>query len=329
MLPLFALASLASAQVYTDSFTYPDGTNVPGWTEKRGDWIISAGRLHASTPGLYSYITKNGYNLKNCVVEVSVFYEGGVSAVQFGGSCARHNGGSNDDNLIMNKVQDNTPTSTVGFDRYFTYERAGGAGSNIFTDLSPVRMSVRLRMVVRLDRATTWVDWDRNGTWDTNHEKVLTLYQNAGELGLSAYFDPPLLRSCALDDFALFDAALTTADTPQLGARVLMRYRAPQDANRVYQGACALSNSGIAIDTRKIPLAIDGLLFASLLYPSVFEAFSGTLDSSGNGVAYLNIPSSPPLVGTTIYVAFVTVNPGGSPSGIKTISNDLPLRIVQ
>src|SRR5262245_13510807 len=90
------LAGAAGAQVYTDAFNYPDGTTIPGWTEKRGDWIIANARAFSQTASTWSYLTKDGWFLKDSVTEATVYYEGGAtSVVQFGGTCSRHLGGVN------------------------------------------------------------------------------------------------------------------------------------------------------------------------------------------------------------------------------------------
>jgi hypothetical protein len=319
------LAGGAAAQVYVDPFAYPDGTQIASWTERRGDWIVAGGRVHVQTAATWCYLTKDGFSLKDCVTEVDVFYEGGAtSAVQFGGTCARHLGGGNDANLVMCKVQNNG--GLADFDRFFTYDRATGGGT-VYTDIIPGTLAARVRFVVVDNTSTTLVDADQNGTWDFRHSLALTSSGTPGEVGLDGYISG-LPRSSALDNFALFDAVLTSRDTPRLGTTITLNLRG-QTGGSTFQAACSLSNSpGIRVDSRNIPLAFDGLMVASLVLPTVFANFGGVLDATASAQAQIHIPNSPPLLGLSFFAAFVTLSPG-APSGVENISNDERFTILQ
>jgi hypothetical protein len=317
------LAGAAGAQVYTDAFNYPDGTLVPGWTEKRGDWIVSAGRVHSQTASTWSYLTKDGYVLKDCVTEANIFYEGVNPVIQFGGTDCRHLGGANDSNIVMCKIQDNG--GAADFDRFFTYERVVGAAA--FTDIVPGTRAARARFKVSGNLCITQVDADQNGIWDFTHTKTLTTNLLPGELGVNAFYFTPLTRSSGVDDFALFDAVLNTTGTPNVGATVTLNLQG-QNAGRNYQVACSLSNSpGIAVDTRNIPLTPDAFMLLSLSLPAVFANFAGVLDANAQGQAQVLIPAVPALAGFSFYAGFVVVNPA-APSGIENISNDERITIV-
>jgi len=317
------LAGVAGAQVYVDSFSYPDGTLVPGWTEKRGDWIVAAGRVHTQTASTWSYLTKDGYVLKDCVTEADVIYEGAGAVVQFGGTDCRHLGGPNDSNIVMCKIQNNG--GVADFDRFFTYERVVGAVT--FTDIIPGTLAARVRFKVAGTNCITQVDSDLNGTWDLTHTKTLTTNLLAGELGVNAFHFSPLTRSSAVDNFALFDAVLNTVGTPNVGATLGLSLQG-QNPGSTYQVACSLSNApGIPVDTRNIPLTPDAFMLLSFSLPTVFVQFTGTLDANASARALIVIPPIPMLAGFSFYAGFVTVNPA-SPSGIENISNDERITIV-
>jgi len=103
---------------------------------------------------------------------------------------------------------------------------------------------------------------------------------------------------------------------------------APNDAGQVYVCGSSLGSvPGVPVDTRVIPLNLDGLLLASLVVPGVFANYQGVLDNSGRAGAMIHIPSSPALVGVSFYTAFLTIRPG-VPSRIGAISDAVLLMIV-
>jgi len=69
-----------------------------------------------------------------------------------------------------------------------------------------------------------------------------------------------------------------------------------------------------------IPLP-DGRIVA--LNIPLLTSFQGFLDSNGRATAYLAIPNSPQIVGTTIYAAFVTINS----TAIQSVSPYFPIQI--
>jgi hypothetical protein len=313
------------AQAFLETFPYADGTVIPGWTERRGDWGISNGQaILLTTPANYNYLTKDGLTYRDSVSEVSIFYEGAISRVQAGGLVSRHYGGPNNTNLIMCAIQDNTPSAAVGFDSLWSYEY-GGPGFAVQTNL-PLFLSCRARMVTVDNTAITYVDTDLNGTWDVVNTINIGMFLNTGETGLSSALNSPLLRSCAMDDFALFDGVVTGPRTVSVGQTISLSLRG-QVSSRVYQAACSLStNPGILIDSRRIPLSPDALMVASFTLPTVFQNFTGVLDPTGSGTISINVPNLGALVGLTFYAGFVTVVPG-APSGIENVSNDHDITI--
>jgi len=325
-LALMLSAGPALSQAVLDTFPYANGTTIPGWTERRGDWAISNGQVILSTtPANYNYLTKDGLIYRDSVTEVTIIYEGVISRVQAGGLTSRHYGGPNNTNLIMCAIQDNSPSPGVGFDSLWSYEY-GGPGFAVQTNL-PLFLACRARMVTVDNTAITYVDTDQNGTWDVVNTITIGMFLSAGETGLSSALNSPLLRSCAMDDFALFDGVLRGPRTVSVGQTLPLTLRG-QVPGRTYQAACSLSlNPGIVIDSRRIPLSPDGLMVASLVLPTIFENFSGVLDGTASGLVRINVPNLGSLVGLTFYAGFVTLHPG-APSGIENISNDHDITIV-
>ena len=89
-----------------------------------------------------------------------------------------------------------------------------------------------------------------------------------------------------------------------------------------YQGGTSLGAGPIRVDTRRIDLSLDSLLFVSTsgFWPSIFSGYRGILGASGQATAAIHIPNQQALVGLRIHTAFVTVDPAAH-SGIRSISN--------
>jgi hypothetical protein len=323
LLFLAVLAAAAGAQSYRDSFDYPDGTVVPGWTEQSGDWLVSGGRLYLGGPvGIgYKHITKDGWNVRHSVTEARIFYEGPLVGIRAAGLTARLVGTW----TIWCAIQDNTEPIGVGFDSFWLYERPG-TGSHAQINL-PAFLSCRVRLLVHNATASVQVDTNGDGAWDLAGTTALSLLLAAGEHGCSSAFLTPQTRSPGIDDFALFDAVLTSTGTAQPGTTLTLNLQG-NVPGAPYQAAAAFAAApGIPVDTRSIPLAPDALTVLSLSLPSVFQGFTGGLNGTGAGTARIAIPAVPALAGVVFHSAFVTLS-GGAPSGIASISNDHRIAIV-
>src|SRR5688500_17362721 len=112
-------AAPLSAQVFEETFGYPDGPIIPGWTQRIGVWAITNQRLVMTSGAVTAYITRDGLTAKDCVVDGEFFHAG--TGLQFAGLASRHPGTSIDNNLIMAKVQDNGTAG--GLDACWVYER--------------------------------------------------------------------------------------------------------------------------------------------------------------------------------------------------------------
>jgi len=129
---------------------------------------------------------------------------------------------------------------------------------------------------------------------------------------------------CNVDDLAFgeFGATINTSGSAKFGGILNLILYSPAAASKTYFAGCSFGTGPIPIDTRRINLSPDILLFLSTsgLLPTVFSSFGGLLDASGNGKASIVIPNSPALVGLKLQNAFLTIDPT-APSGILTISN--------
>jgi len=108
---------------------------------------------------------------------------------------------------------------------------------------------------------------------------------------------------------------------PAPGSSYPVFLTSPVDAGKSYiMGASFGTKPGIPVGSRTVPLAPDTLFFTSLTTPSVFQDFSGVLNSNGRAVATLHIPALPGLQGLSLYVAGVIVDPH-APMGIRVVTN--------
>jgi len=324
-LPLvLALAGAACAQIYRDPFNYPNGTVVPGWTERRGDWVIANNRLHLGTPGNgLCFITKDGFNLRNSVCEALVTWEGPIPLIEGGGLTARHNGSNTEMGMILAMVQDNLAQGS--FNALMLFEQ-GGSGVVFRFPLIPF-IAARVRLLVAAGSATVQVDTDRNGTWDISDGTPLDTLLAAGGNGCSSVFKTPNPRSSGIDDFALFDGVLSSTGVPRPGSTVTLRLQV-DGAGLPYQLASAFSNApGVPVDSRNIPLVPDALTLLSLSLPTVFQGYTGVTGANGAALAQIAFPPVSQLAGVAFYTVFVTLSPA-APSGIVNISNDHRIDIV-
>ncbi|MBN2489615.1 MAG: SBBP repeat-containing protein, partial [Planctomycetes bacterium] len=116
--------------------------------------------------------------------------------------------------------------------------------------------------------------------------------------------------------------SLVGGGSPTPGGRVDLSLSSLTDAGLVYQLASSLSNGPILIDTRRIELSPDVLLFLTVMnaLPGIFPNYAGVLDAQGQAKAAIHIPNLPSLKGIRIYTAFVTLK-ASAPSGVASISN--------
>ena len=121
------------------------------------------------------------------------------------------------------------------------------------------------------------------------------------------------------------DAGLPRIDaksTIGIGKSLGLKFESGNSAGKPYAGAASQTERvrGIQFDFgRHFPLATDDLFFLSLILPSVFQGFKGTLDANGTAIGALNVPNATELVGFVLTIAWVTVDPA-APMGIQHVS---------
>ncbi|MBN2492276.1 MAG: hypothetical protein JXQ29_15625 [Planctomycetes bacterium] len=127
-----------------------------------------------------------------------------------------------------------------------------------------------------------------------------------------------------LAPFTLIEAA----GTPAIGTAVTLKLTATEDAGLAYVAGSSFGTGPIAIDTRRLGLSFDPLLWVSVSgqMPAIFKDYQGTIGANRRATAAAAIPSLPSLVGITVYSAFVTLD-SQAPSGVKSISNTCGFRI--
>jgi hypothetical protein len=311
------IASPVSAQVFEDTFPYPNGPVIPGWTARTGVWTVTNQRIRTTSGSVWSYITKDGFTLKDCVMDGDFYFVG--AGTQFAGLTARHQGGTTDSNLLMCKIQNNS--GLPDFDRVYIYERPS---PSLFADIPGGTLSARLRMIVLDAQCWLLVDANTDGVFEqTVGPMTLPTMLNAGLVGMNGF------QTSEMDNFKLYDAVLIGApgSTPKIGTTYQMQLRAAQPQGTLFVCAASFGAAGIPIDTRKIPLSVDALLLMSFSAPGLFS-FVGMLDGQGNGAPSIHLPNDPSLVGLSLHVAGMTFV-GTAPSGIANISNNHYITIVQ
>jgi len=123
---------------------------------------------------------------------------------------------------------------------------------------------------------------------------------------------------------------LQAGGSPRPAGIVSLDLVAANDAGLRFQLGTSLGTGPILVDTRRIHLDPDALLYLSIgdLWPSVFSNYRGTLDGMGRAGAAIRVPGLPALIGVNLYTAFVTLN-ASAPSGMRSISNTAAVRITK
>jgi len=125
------------------------------------------------------------------------------------------------------------------------------------------------------------------------------------------------IAACVIDQQATLSGFGTTAPGGTYGLSLSLLQRAGQ----AYLLGCSFSiRPGISLGNLWIPLSVDPLLLASLSTPSVFEGFSGTLDSLGRGNGRIRIPQAPSLIGVRVFVSGITIGSSGVSNVLSVVA---------
>jgi len=307
-----------SAQVWTEPFSYPNGTTIGTWVEHLGDWNEVNGTAESEQKRAYQYLVQPKMVYTDCAVECLVFYNPKSSqALQFGGVTFRCVAPAQNTTLVHVKVQDND--SSGDFDSIWLYDRPGGATSK--TSI-PGFLKARVRLLGIDTRCVAQVDDNLDGKWDHVLNRTSTQTVQAGAIGLCAY------GGAQMDDFKIFDGVIlddVNSPKPSPGSIIVFDLRGMPNA--LYLAASSFGNMGIPLGGgRAIPLSADPLFYISALglAPTVFAGYAGTMDANGDANMKVALPNVPALVGNVFYTAFLTYGK----TGILNISNDHQVVIV-
>lgn len=311
------LAVTVSAQVYSDTFTYPNGAIVPGWTQQRGTWQVQNGRLSATSGSTWAYITNDNLSATRCVIDGEFFFVG--TGVQFAGLTAHHPGGNLDTNLLMVKIQNNG--GVADFDRIFSYERPVALGT-YYVDIPGGTVAAYCRMVVLGTEFWMETDADRDGDYELLLPPRPITTALAGTLvGMNGF------QTSEMDNFEFFDAVLVPQPGAEahIGLNYDLRLATPAP-NTLWFGLIGLGNQGFDVGNgRMIPISPDFLAIGTFGNPNF--GLIGVTDANGDATLAIPVPPMPALVGLRCFVGAVTHDPA-QPFGIGHISNEQAFFIV-
>jgi hypothetical protein len=304
---IVALAVPVSAQVFRETFTYPNGP-VPGWTQQAGSWQVLNGHLVATSGATWAYITKDGLSATRCVIDGEFFFAG--SGIQFGGLTARHPGGPTNSNELMVKIQSN---GSAAFDHTYEYEQPVALGTYFAT--IPTTVSAYCRMIVRDNEFWMETDGNKDGLYElVMPRRPITTVLLGTLVGMAGY------STSEMDNFKFFDAVLTPQPSalPRIGTTYSLDLLTPSP-NAAWLGLAALGNTGFPIGSRAIPVDPDFLAIAT--FGNASFGLIGATDMAGNATMSLAIPAIPAIVGLRVYVSAITVD-HTQPYGVGNISNE-------
>lgn len=315
------LAASLSAQQFTETFSFPDGPVIPGWTQQNLTWQVKGQRLIPTGGKSFHYITIDRFpNVADCVVDVDVYYPA-IVGLHYGGTCARHPGGTGENGLVMIKLQDNSSVGNGFYNTLWMYERPGGATA-VTTGINT--LAARVRLIVKGRTCWGQLDGNKDGVYEVStparpFAAATTL--NSGLVGCDGY------NGAEMDNFSFFDSVVLADATtaPKIGTTYKMTLAAPLVGGNPtpYVFGLSLGNAGVPLGGgRAIPLSIDPLLVASL-----GAGFGGMLTAAQpEGVVSLPIPNDAGLVGLQVFAAGFTID-GSKPLSIGAISNDHQFKI--
>jgi len=117
-------------------------------------------------------------------------------------------------------------------------------------------------------------------------------------------------------------AEISITGTGQIGTNVGFNFFDPYEFNEDYVALASFSTLPSLIDLNDgyiLPVAFDGL--AKATYNGAWPGFVGTLDANGEASTSATIPNNPTLIGTTIYIAMVVLDPGNIPRDTSEVTS--------
>ena len=160
-------------------------------------------------------------------------------------------------------------------------------------------------------------------TWDGQLSANPSTYLTPGNYTAKIVINARGKTTTLSDPFTVLPDAITLGGTPSPGNNVSFTLDSTKTAaGLAYQVACSFGRTpGTSLGfNRELALGFDPLFISSLTVgPPTFQAFSGTLNTSGVGLAGVLIPNIAALKGQQFYVAYVTLK-STSPGGIHSYS---------
>jgi len=310
---LVAIVALAAtslpAQQYIETFSFPNGPTIPGWTQHNtGNWSIINGRLTKSGGGSPDFLTKDGFTALDSVLDLEVFYGSGTG-VRHGALTSRHPGTSALTPILYAKIQDNG--GVVDLDRFYIYENT----SALSVALTTPTQSAIIRLITLGNQATVHIDLNKDGIFDQIvGPRTLTSTLGPGGIGVS------VTSNCQVDNWKYYDAVLLPqpAALPRIGSNYDLDLSTPSPTVP-WLGLAALGNVGFSLGTRAIPVSPDFLAVGT--FANATFGFVGATDPVGKAVVSILLPPLPAIVGLRIFTSTVTLD-GTQPFGIGHISNE-------
>jgi hypothetical protein len=321
-LPFLAIvltSGALSAQAFTETFPFPNGTLIPGWTTQNGAFAITNQRLVPTGGRIAQYITTDRFSaIADCVQDVDVYYPTVVS-LHYGGVCARHVGGPGEPGLVMQKLQDNSSTGTGAFNSSWLYERPGGAQAITGAQITPT-VAGRVRMIIKGNQSWQQVDTNMDGIFEVQgvaRTLIAPTTPAAGLVGITGY------NAAEMDNYKFYDGVLMqnpAGGPPTIGTSYSMTFSAPlvNASPTPWRWALSFGKAGVPLgDGRALPLSLDPLFNVTLGI-----GVGGVLQSgSPEGTFAIPLPNDPSLIGVTVFAGAFTLDASRWLS-VGAISND-------
>lgn len=312
------------AQNHVDTFPYPDGDKIPGWTQQTGSWSIEY-NIVSSESASWSYLTCDALKgIRFGVFETDIFYPDS-NRLCFAGAVVRYTDPKAPAEFLVSKVQDSLAKGN--FSELHLYERPKGAWLTEKIK-APSRFLV-LRTFVRDGDWWCELDMDRDGSFEevSNTKRISAAVPVSGLAGVSSF------NGGRINRFAYYEAMLypVSRSPAKIGTSYSMRLEVAAErlqsstSPTPWLGMLSAGRSGIELPGGAIlPLTLDDLLVNSLLV-----GWAGTLTTQNRSATMtLAIPNDPNLVGLELYAAAATFG-APTPLGVGAVSNDLHVAIEQ
>jgi hypothetical protein len=183
---------IANVASHCDSFTHADGTTIPGWTERTGDWSIVGNAIqHPETGGVYTnHITNDGSMQTDGCVRLKANLGAGPANIQAVGAVLRWTAGPS---YVVALIQNNSGTN---FNQTYIYQYPGGSSlaNGVITDYG---LAATVEACVAGTTVTLTIDTNNDGT----PESTLTGTTTLTGPGLSGVMTHSFGAPSTADDF--------------------------------------------------------------------------------------------------------------------------------